>query len=264
MAPGFSSSTKVIHVFEIDKTTFRVNQPLLLVFKKHGYDCSIHYFIEKKDNLLHIVLPSCFLKLLFDPCERPSPKSITVARSIQHGRRIRPLAIKIWVDAAVSIVVVSFPLNHLIRPPKHILVGFSLSDRVAPVGGNKPVVRIVHAECGSQTADHATGTIRATLLLIDALDEHVVGRRVFRELKYDLVRPIVHRLGELVVRLGTLLVLANFHFAVKLAPELEVDLCDTKAPDKVPCDKCIIELLSRVEGREELWLGDDVCVVSRA
>jgi hypothetical protein len=83
-------------------------------------------------------------------------------------------------------------------------------------------------------------------------------------LQYNLVRPVVHRVGERVVRLGTLLVLPDFHRAIKLLPELEVDFRDTKAPNKVPRDKRIIELLSRVKGREELRLGDDVCMVSRA
>jgi hypothetical protein len=267
MAPDSSSSDKVIQVSEIVKTPLQVSQPLFQVFKKHGYDSSSYYFIneERKKTIYYTsFFPSGFLKRLFDRCGRPSPKSIPVARGIQHGRRIRPLAVQSWVDAAISIVMVSIPLNRLIDPAKYIFIGFTLLDRVAPVGRDKPVVRVIHAERGSQTTDHATGTIWTALHLIDALNEHVVGWRVRRELQYDLVCPIVYRLNELVIRLGTLLVLANFHVAVKLPPELEVDLCDTNAPNKVPCDKRIVELLSRVEGREELWLGDDVCFVSRA
>ena len=161
--------------------------------------------------------------------------------------------------------MVSAPLNDLIISPlKHILIDFLLRDWVAPAGRDEPVVRVDHAERSSQTADHATGTIWAALLLIDTLDKHVVGWGVGRELQYDLVRPVMHRLGERVIRLGALLVLPNFHLGIELPPELEVDTRDTKAPNKVPGDKCIVELLSRVIGREKLRLGDDVCIVSHA
>lgn len=157
--------------------------------------------------------------------------------------------------------MVSIQINLLISPPEVILIVFLLRDRVAPVGRDKPVVRVVHPERGSQTADHATGAVWAAMGLLDAFDENVVIRRVLRELQYDLVRPVVHCLGERVILLGALLVPPDFHLAIKLPPELEVDFRDAKAPNKVPCDKRIIELLSRVIGRKELRLGDGFSVV---
>jgi hypothetical protein len=40
------------------------------------------------------------------------------------------------------------------------------------------------AERDSQAADHATGSIRPALLFLDALDDHVVLRRVRREILF--------------------------------------------------------------------------------
>lgn len=97
---------------------------------------------------------------------------------------------------------------------------------------------------------------------MDALDKHVVLRRVLRELQHDLVCPFVHRLGERVVRLGALLVPPDLHGGVDLPPELEVNAGYVKRTDEVPRDERVVELLSRVKGRRELWLSDDVNVVS--
>jgi hypothetical protein len=137
--------------------------------------------------------PSGLLKPSFDRCERPSLKSIPVARcAVERGRQIRPLAIQSRLDAEIFIVVVSIQINHLMSPSEAILIVFLLRDRVAQVGRDKPVmIRVVHPKRGNQTADHATGTIWTGMGLLDAFDENVVISRVLRELQYDLVRPAV-------------------------------------------------------------------------
>ena len=157
--------------------------------------------------------------------------------------------------------MVGIPLDHLIGKREQILLAL-LRNRVAPVGRDEPVVRVVHAERGGQAADHATGSIRPALLLFDAFYEHVVLRRVCRELQHNLVCPIMHRVGELLIRLGTLLVRPNLHFGVELPPELEVNTGHLEVANKVPCGKRVVELFSRVEGGEKLRLGDDVFIVS--
>ena len=228
------------------------------------YDGGGIYLINranKKSSYFTSSFPSGLLKLLSDRYERPSLKSIPVTCCAEErGRQIRPLAIQSGVDAEISIVVVSIQIDHLVSPSEAILIVFLLRDRVAPVGRGKPVVRVVHTERGSQTADHSTGTIWTAIGLLDTFDENVVIWRVLRELQYDLIRPVVHCLGERVILLGALLVRADFHLAIKLPPELEVDFRHTKAPNEVPCDKRIIELLSRVIGRKELRLGDELWI----
>jgi hypothetical protein len=173
----------------------------------------------------------------------------------------RPLEIQSRVYAAIFVVVVSAPLDYLIRVREQILLPVRLLwDRVAPVGRNEPVVCIVHAECGSQAADHASGSVRTALLLVDAFYEHVVRRRVIRELQHDLVRPVMHRVCELLVRLGALLVRPDLDLGVELSPELEVDLCHLEMANNVPRNERVVELFSRVEGGEKLRLGEGVHV----
>jgi hypothetical protein len=161
------------------------------------------------------------------------------------------------VDAKISTVVVSIQINHLISPPEVIIIVFLLRDWVAPVELDKPVVRVAHPERGPQTADHATGTIWTAMGLLDAFNENVV---IWPLAFSSQARPVAHCLGERVIRLEALLVLPDFHLAIELPPEHEVDFHDTKVPNKVPCDKCIIELLSRVIGRKELRLGDELWI----
>jgi hypothetical protein len=71
----------------------------------------------------------------------------------------------------------------------------------------------------------------------------------------------VHCIGERDIRLGAVLVP---HLAIRLPPEFEVDFRETKAPNKVPHDKRIIDLLNRVMGHKELRLGDKLWILSRA
>ena len=187
-----------------------------------------------------------------------------VARHVlKSGGWFRPLEIQSRVYAAIFVVMVSTPLDHLIRVREQILLPIRLLwDRVSPVGREDPVVRIVHAECGGQAADHAAWSVRATLLLVNAFDEHVVRRRIIRELQHDLVRPVMHCVRELLVRLGALLVRPDLDLGVELSPELEVDLGHLEVANNVPGDERVVELFSSVEGGEELRLGEGVYVVN--
>ena len=190
---------------------------------------------------------------------------VLVARHVlTSGGWFRPLEIQIRVYAAIFVIMVGTPLDYLVRVREQVLVLVRLLwDRVAPVGRGKPVVRIVHTERGGQATDHATGSVWPALLLVDALDKHVVRWRVGRELQHDLVRPVMHRVGELLVRLRALLVRPDFDLGVELPPELEVDLCHLEIANQVPRDERVVELFSRVEGGEKLRLGEDIYVVNR-
>jgi len=159
--------------------------------------------------------------------------------------------------------MVSIPLNHSITPRRHVLIVDPLRDGVAPVGRDEPIVRVVHAERGTQAAGHATGSIRPALLLVDALDQDIVLRRVRRKLQHDLVRPFMRRVRELLVHLRALLVRPDLHLRIELPPELEVNTGHLELAYEVPCDKCVVELFCRVKSGEELWLDDDLYRVSR-
>ena len=86
-------------------------------------------------------------------------------------------------------------LDQLISPPKQILIFFFLRDRVAPARWDELVVRVVHAGCGSLTADRAMGQIRTALLLIDALGlalgEHVVASHVHCETAVHIIDNVL-------------------------------------------------------------------------
>ena len=167
---------------------------------------------------------------------------------------------KRWSDCGPLRYPSSWSASHSTTSSLHANT-FSLSiffrDQVAPVGGDEPIVPVVHAERGTQAADHATGPMWPSLLLIDALDKHVVLRRFCRELRHDLLRPFMHHVGELLVRLRALLVRPDLDLGVELPPEFEVDFSHLEMANKVPRDERVVELFGRV-----LWLEDDLYEVS--
>ena len=121
-----------------------------------------------------------FLWLLFDPCERPSLPA--ARRAFEQGRRFCPLAMQSWVDAAISVTMVRTSLDQLISPPKQILIVFFLRDRPSWGGTNSLYASYMPSAAARRPRIVApTVAIRTALLLIDALNEHVVAWHVCRE-----------------------------------------------------------------------------------
>ena len=141
---------------------------------------------------------------------------------------------------------------------RDLVPDFGSRDGVAPVGRDHSAVRVNDTKSRRKTTNHAARSIWSTRVFVNTLDENVVLRGRLCKLQNDLVRPVAHVRGQGLVTCGVLLVTLNRDFAIKLLPELERDRCDFDVANLVPCDKCVVQLLSRVERSEELRLCDKV------
>lgn len=131
---------------------------------------------------------------------------------------------------------------------------FGSRDGVAPVGRDHSFVRVHDTESRCKTTNHAARSVGSTRVFIDTLDKNVILRGRLSELQNDLVRPVAHVVCQDLVALGALPVTHNRNAAIKLFPELERDWGDFDVANRVPCEKCVVQLLGRVEGSEELRL----------
>ena len=127
-------------------------------------------------------------------------------------------------------------------------------EGVAPVGRNQSLVGVDDAERRGEAANHSAGSVWSTSFLVDALHENVIIWGRLRELQDDLVCPLPYVAGENLVSGGTLPVRHDLDATIEQPPELERNWSDFDVPDAVPGDKCIVQLLGRVERREELRL----------
>lgn len=118
---------------------------------------------------------------------------------------------------------------------------------MAPVGRHQSLLGVDGAERRGEAANHPARSVWPTGLLVDALHENVVIWSRLRELHDDLVCPLPHVFGENLVSGGTLPVSRDLNIAIELLPELERNWRDFNVPNQVPCHKCIIQLLGRVE-----------------
>jgi hypothetical protein len=120
------------------------------------------------------------------------------------------------------------------------------------------VVRVYDAKSGRKTTNHAARSVWSTRVFVNTLDENIVGRRPLFKLQDDLVCPVARVLGQDLVTIGALPVTHDRDTAVKLLPELKRDRRDFNVANLVPCDKCVVQLFSRVERSEELRLYNKV------
>ncbi|KAI0281896.1 hypothetical protein BC826DRAFT_320365 [Russula brevipes] len=166
---------------------------------------------KQKQKTLVLLYTLRSLKSLRDSLRAPSHQlnsahndGAMARRLLKPGRRRPPLAVQCRVDAPITVVVVSVPLDYLIGPPHQPTRAQTASDQVAPVGRDEPLDastrRAQQPGCGSchgvRTAHPSPSRCTRRALVL---------RRVCRELQHDLARPLVHPLVS-PVRRGALLV----------------------------------------------------------
>ncbi len=127
-------------------------------------------------------------------------------------------------------------------------------DGVAPVGRNQSLVGVDDAERRGEAANHSAGSVWSTGFLVNALHENIIIWGRLRELQDDLVCPLPYVVCENLVSRGTPPVRHDLDATIELLPELERNWRDFDVSDAVPGDKCIVQLLGRVERRKELRL----------
>ncbi len=127
-------------------------------------------------------------------------------------------------------------------------------DGVAPVGRNQSLVGVDDAERRGEAANHSVGSVWSTGFLVNALHKNIIIWGRLRELQDDLVCPLLYVVCENLVSGGTPPVRHDLDATIELLPELERNWRDFDVSDPVPGDKCIVQLLGRVERREELRL----------